>query len=266
MKTEQVKLSQVKVNAENPRTITKDKFVKLVNSILVFPKMLELRPAVVDSKMKALGGNMRTNALREIAKMSPEQIAERLSGLSDYAEKSAGEQNKLIEWWDKWLENPFAYIIKATELTEEERKQFIIKDNVSFGQWDYDALANQFDSKKLDDWAMDVWGTPPMAQTFPDATTSTSSASDIPTPPAASEDDGEGSFSNLPQELQGLDLNPDDLPKIQGDDNTAMERIIINYTKERLYDLLALLGMEKIDKVVYRLEEIIGEPEENDEE
>ena len=266
MNTEQVKLSQVKVNAENPRTITKDKFVKLVNSILVFPKMLELRPAVVDNKMKALGGNMRTNALREIAKMTPEQIAERLSGLSDYAEKSTGEQSRLIEWWGKWLENPFAYIIKATELTEEERKQFIIKDNVSFGQWDYDALANQFDSKKLDDWAMAVWVTPPMAQAFPDATTSTSSASDVPAPPAASEDDGEGSFSNLPQELQGLDLNPDDLPKIQGDDNTAMERIIINYTKERLYDLLALLGMEKIDKVVYRLEEIIGEPEENIEE
>lgn len=266
MNTEQVKLSQVKVNAENPRTITKDKFVKLVNSILVFPKMLELRPAVVDNKMKALGGNMRTNALREIAKMTPEQIAERLSGLSDYAEKSTGEQSKLIEWWGKWLENPFAYIIKATELTEEERKQFIIKDNVSFGQWDYDALANQFDSKKLDDWAMDVWVTPPMAQVFPDATTSTSSSSDIPAPPSASEDDGEGSLSNLPQELQGLDLNPDDLPKIQGDDDTAMERIIISYPRERLYDVLALLGMEKIDKVVYRLEEIIGEPEEDIEE
>ena len=59
MKTEQVKLSQVKVNGENPRTITKDKFEKLVNSILVFPKMLAIRPVVVDNKMAALGGNMR---------------------------------------------------------------------------------------------------------------------------------------------------------------------------------------------------------------
>lgn len=262
MNTEQVKLSQVKINAENPRTITTDKFNKLVNSILVFPKMLEIRPAVVDNKMKALGGNMRTNALREIAKMTPEQIATRLSGLSDYAEKSTGEQSKLIEWWGKWIEAPFAYIIKATELSEEERKQFIIKDNVSFGQWDYDALANKFDAQKLDDWAMDVWVTPPMAQTFPEAT---SSSSEAPTPPADSENDGNGTFSNLPQELQGLDLNPDDLPKIQGDDSTNMERIIITYPKERTQDILSLLGMDKLDKIVYRLDEIIGEPEEIEE-
>ena len=86
MKTEQVKLSQVKINSDNPRTITKEKFNKLINSILVFPKMLELRPIVVDNKMSALGGNMRTEALRAISKMSVEEIAQRLHGIADFVE------------------------------------------------------------------------------------------------------------------------------------------------------------------------------------
>lgn len=138
MKTEQVKLTQVKSNAANPRTITSDKFTKLVNSILVLPKMLEIRPIVVDNKMLSLGGNMRNNALMAIAKMTPEEIAARLSSLSDFQSKTKGERDKLVDWWGKWLEAPFAYIIKASELTEDEKKQFIVKDNVSYGQWDYD--------------------------------------------------------------------------------------------------------------------------------
>ena len=78
MDIEQVKLTQVKTNAENPRTITKPKFQKLIDSLLAFPAMLEIRPVVVDSRMVALGGNMRLNALKEIAKMPVKEIAERL--------------------------------------------------------------------------------------------------------------------------------------------------------------------------------------------
>lgn len=265
MKTEQFKLSQVKTNAANPRTITTDKFNKLVDSILVFPKMLELRPVVVDNKMVALGGNMRSSALKEIAKMMPEQIAIRLNSIADYLQKSKGEREKLVEWWGTWLEAPFAYIIKASELTEEERQQFIIKDNVSYGNWDYDALANNFDSKKLNDWAMDIWATPPTAfgSALSGDVNTQGTSSNVPEQPSSDEDDGNGAFLNLPAELQGLDLNPADLPKIQGDDNTAMERIIITYPKERLPELLSLLGMPSIDKVVYRIDEIIGATEED---
>lgn len=74
-----IKLSQIKVNAENPRTITGDKFQKLVNSILVFPKMLGVRPIVINKQYKALGGNMRTNALNYISKLTIQQIEERLA-------------------------------------------------------------------------------------------------------------------------------------------------------------------------------------------
>lgn len=259
MKTEQVKLTQVKANEANPRTITSDKFTKLVNSILVFPKMLELRPIVVDNKMLSLGGNMRGNALKAISKMTPEEVATRLSSLADFQSKSKPERDKLVEYWGKWLEAPFAFIIRASELTEDEKKQFIVKDNVSYGQWDYDLLANTFDNKKLEDWGMDVWQAAPVA--FTPMQPAASNSSPAPSQPDESEDDGKGAIpvENLPAELQGLDLNPNDLPKLQGDDITPMERIIITYPKDRLPELLALLGMSSIDKVVYRIDEIIPE-------
>lgn len=161
MNTVTVKLSQVKVNGDNPRTITNDKLNKLINSILVFPKMLNIRPVVVDDKMVALGGNMRLNALKLIAKMTPEELGTRLATIADYLRKSEGERITIANYWEEWLQKPVVEIIKASDLTEDERKQFIIKDNVAFGTWDYDMLANKFDDKLLGDWGMDVWTTQP---------------------------------------------------------------------------------------------------------
>lgn len=157
MKTEIVKLSQIKVNSANPRTITKEKFDKLLNSILVLPKMLELRPIVVDETFVALGGNMRYRALVAIDEMTVNELAQRLSGLRDYQKKTEAEQQRLVEYWDKWKDAPITHIIKASNLSEDERKEFIIKDNVGFGTWDMDVLANEWDSQDLDDWGLDVW-------------------------------------------------------------------------------------------------------------
>lgn len=264
MKIEQIKLSQVKVNTENPRTITKEKFNKLINSILVLPKMLELRPIVVDSKMVALGGNMRTNALKEIAKMDIEAIADRLMTIADFLEKKEGERKVLIEYWSGWLEKPTATIINASGMSAEERKQFIVKDNVSFGQWDYNELANKWDNSKLGDWGMDVWNANPAAfaplGSEPSATTANSYTPAVPD--ASEEDNPMEQFADaLPPELQGVDINPDHLPKIEGTDETAMERVIITYRKEQLAELQNLLGVS-IDKVVYRLDEILMPTEE----
>ena len=163
VQVEEIKLSRVKTNKDNPRTITRDKFDKLVNSILVFPKMLQLRPIVVDGKMTALGGNMRNEALRAIAKMRPEEVAERLARIADFVRKTKGERDALVEYWGQWLENPTAYIVKADNLSEQEREQFIVKDNVSFGTWNYDALSSKWDSSLLSDWGMDVWQAAPAA-------------------------------------------------------------------------------------------------------
>lgn len=157
MKTETVKLSQIALNSANPRTINKDKFEKLVNSILALPKMLDLRPIVVDNTMVALGGNMRYRALSAIAEMSDEELKERLSGIRDFQKKTQAEQDNLVEYWLRWKDKPTVPVIKASELTDAEQREFIIKDNVGFGEWDMDILANDWDSDDLVDWGVDVW-------------------------------------------------------------------------------------------------------------
>jgi DNA modification methylase len=116
-----IKLSDLHTNPDNPRLIKDDKFKKLVASIKDFPKMMALRPIVVDDTMTILGGNMRYNALRE-----------------------AG----FTEIDDSWVK-------QAKDLTPEEKKQFIIKDNLPFGEWDWDILANNFEIKDLLDWGFD---------------------------------------------------------------------------------------------------------------
>lgn len=117
---EKVKLSEVKSNPNNPRLIKDEKFSKLVKSIKEFPKMLEIRPIVVNEDMIVLGGNMRLKACKE-------------AGLKEIP------------------------IIKASDLTEEQQKQFIIKDNVGFGEWDWDILVNDWQSQELKEWGLDVW-------------------------------------------------------------------------------------------------------------
>lgn len=120
MKIETVKISAVKSNPNNPRIIKDDKFKKLVTSIKEFPQMLNIRPIVVNDEMIVLGGNMRLKACIE-------------AGLKEVA------------------------IIKASELTPEQQNEFIIKDNVGFGEWNWDDLANSWDTEQLTEWGMDVW-------------------------------------------------------------------------------------------------------------
>lgn len=118
-----VKISTIKANSKNPRVIKDDKFKKLVKSIQEFPEMLEKRPLVcftdVDGKYVVLGGNMRLKASQEI-------------GLKELP------------------------IVLADDWTQEQRDEFLIKDNVGFGEWDWDQLANEWDAEKLNDWGLDL--------------------------------------------------------------------------------------------------------------
>lgn len=157
MKIEKVKVSQIAVNLANPRTITDADFRKLVNSILVLPKMLNLRPIVVDSTFTALGGNMRSKALNYIAEMTEEALVEELEACNGFKKKNQEEQDALKAYWLKWHDNPVCPVVKADELTDAEKQEFIIKDNSSFGKWDFDALANEWDAEDLADWGVDVW-------------------------------------------------------------------------------------------------------------
>ena len=156
MKEEKLKISQVAINASNPRTITEDKFNKLITSILVLPKMLEVRPVVVDSKFVALGGNMRIKALQAIAEMGADDIASRLVADKTYSAKSKAEQDALLAYWAEWLAEPYINAIIVDNFSEAEQKEFIIKDNVSFGKWDWDMLANEWSEDMLDDWGLNL--------------------------------------------------------------------------------------------------------------
>lgn len=161
MQTEELKLSQVTVNSANPRTISKEKFDKLINSILIFPKMLELRPVVIDDMMVVLGGNMRYRALSAISEMSAAEINMKLAnGCRGYAQKTEAERQNLRVYWKAWLENPTVVIVRADQLSEEQKREFIIKDNVGYGEWDMDMLANEWPAEDLDDWGLDVWQDP----------------------------------------------------------------------------------------------------------
>lgn len=119
MQVDKVKISEVKTNPKNPRLIKDDKFLKLVKSIQEFPQMLELRPIVVDENNIVLGGNMRLKACKE-------------AGLKE------------------------VFIVRAKNLTELQKDEFIVKDNVGFGEWDWDMLANEWDVEKIQDWGLDL--------------------------------------------------------------------------------------------------------------
>lgn len=163
MQTERIKLSRLKVNENNPRTISKEKFEKLVDSILVFPNMLSVRPIVVDEEYRALGGNMRTEALREIGKMSLDAILERLYSMRDYNDLPEFDKENLIGFWKAWLSDKVVDIVNVKGFSDEEKRQFIIKDNLGYGEWDWDILSNEWDEELLSDWGVDipiVWDKP----------------------------------------------------------------------------------------------------------
>lgn len=250
MKTQKVLLTQLKVNVDNPRTITERKLRLLVERLLAFPKMITLRPVVVDERMTALGGNMRLRAFTQISHMTLDAIAETLAKTKNFQRLTKGEQEALLHQWQEWLEKPTVEIAKASDLTEAEKREFIIADNASFGEWDYDKLANEWDNEDLATWGVDVWQPePPMKS---------GNAGGL----AQAEGDVVFDTTNLPPELQGQDITPDDLPKIEGSDETLMERVILVYPKDRVAEVAQLLGLEKIDKVVYNLKEIIPDGEE----
>jgi DNA modification methylase len=119
MNIEWVKTKDIIPNENNPRILKDDKFKKLVQSIKDFPEMLEIRPIVVNNEMMILGGNMRWKAIQEI-------------GIKEIP------------------------IIKAENLTEEQQREFLIKDNVGFGEWDWDALANDWNPEELNEWGLEV--------------------------------------------------------------------------------------------------------------
>jgi hypothetical protein len=170
-----VPINTIKANPNNPRIIKDDKFAKLVKSITEFPQMLNLRPIVVNDDMVVLGGNMRLKACKE-------------AGLKDIP------------------------IIKASELTEQQQKEFIVKDNVGYGEWNWDDLANNWDAEELTEWGLDVWN------------------------------------NNLNDELLSIDNTIDDVkdssPKITDEGYSLFEIVMLHENKLILLDVINQLKRE----------------------
>jgi len=151
-------LSQLSENMSNPRTITDTKLERLVESILVFPRMLSLRPIVVDENNVILGGNMRFRALSRISSMKFPTLKKALSGSATFTKKTEFEREHLLDYWRAWLRSPVAPVSTAASLSSEERREFIIKDNVGFGEWDTDALSDDWSDIDFDEWGLDgLW-------------------------------------------------------------------------------------------------------------
>lgn len=157
MEIKNLKLAELRLNPTNPREVVEEKYKQLIDSILVFPKMMELRPVVYNARREVLGGNMRLRALQDIAQMSLEDIKARLECLEGYRSKPQAERVALLEFWQRWLDSPYAPAASAEGLTDAEQQEFIIKDNLSFGKWDWEALANDWDEEQLGEWGLDVW-------------------------------------------------------------------------------------------------------------
>lgn len=155
MNSEKIKLSQININARNPRKISDTQLERLVRSILIFPEMQTLRPIVIDETYTALGGNMRYRALTAISEKSPAEVNMMLAnGCKGYAQKTEAERQNLRDYWAAWLADPTAIIVRADQLTEEQKREFIIKDNVAFGDWDDELLTADFDPDELVDWGL----------------------------------------------------------------------------------------------------------------
>jgi hypothetical protein len=124
LKKDKMKISEIKLNKKNPRLIKDYKFEKLKKSITEFPKMLELRPIIIDNDNIILGGNMRYQALKDLG----------------------------------YKELPDNWVKKSSELSEEEKQRFVISDNINFGEFDWDIIANEWDTELIADWGLDVGG------------------------------------------------------------------------------------------------------------
>jgi ParB-like chromosome segregation protein Spo0J len=117
-----IKIDSIRVNPDNPRVIDESKFEKLKRSLKEAPWMMKLRPIIIDEDGVILGGNMRYQAL----------VA-----------------NGVKELRDEW-------VMKAEQLTEEQKHEFIVKDNLGYGNWDFELLREQYDEKDLEDWGFEL--------------------------------------------------------------------------------------------------------------
>lgn len=163
-KIENINLHDLVENQDNPRSIEPQQMQKLVESILTFPKMLQMRPIVCNENRVILGGNMRFRALLNIEQMEDEAIKNAIETVA--VKLIDGEKQQLCSHWEKWKAEPKVEVVIADSLSEEETDEFIIKDNVYFGSWDEEKLKGAFDVDDMQRWGLNPWKIQQEATTY----------------------------------------------------------------------------------------------------
>ena len=144
-----VNINQVRGNKNNPRVIKDERFKKLVESIKYFPEMLWKRNLVVESNEKGftvLGGNQRLRAINEIFKMPRHELQEQIAGVNN--------EKTILAFYD----SKQVPITLCDDWTLEQKREFIVRDNIDFGQWDMDKLSTEYEMEELDDWGLEAEG------------------------------------------------------------------------------------------------------------
>lgn len=149
-------ITEIELNSVNPRTISDSNMERLIQSLLLFPKMLELRPVVIDARKVAMGGNQRTKGLTAISQMFPDELMAKLKSYEAYNKMPVPQQAAILDHWLNWLSHPIVPVTRAEGLTDAELKEFIIKDNLPYGEWDKDVLGEVWDHEDLKDWGLDM--------------------------------------------------------------------------------------------------------------
>lgn len=234
MKTEEIALSRLVENEDNPRTITNSQFQKLVQSIIVFPRMLSLRPIVVDETMTALGGNMRLRALRHLTTMDETGIRLKLNAEGRLTEE---QQTAIIDYWKEWQMQPTVPVVYADDLSEAQKDEFVAKDNISYGSWDYSELANNWDAGQLQGWGLAVWN-----DVQPEFKANEESETRKP------QRSKTGAYDN---DTTGIDIDISSTPK-----EKRTGQIIINFKREEQQAVADFLGLGELDRVVYNFEDL----------
>lgn len=154
--SEKLDIRTLSVNPENPRTASEFMEGKLIESILVFPKMLEVRPIVVNGENIVLGGNMRLSMLKKIMEMEDDEIEDYMFNQKKFRLMPNEDKEHLREYWKKFKEEPVVPVRRAEDFTDDEEHEFLIKDNLHYGEDDVDVLKHNFDRESISDFTGSV--------------------------------------------------------------------------------------------------------------
>ena len=147
-----IDVRKLKPNPDNPRTMSEFMEGKLIESILVFPEMLELRPVLINADNVIVGGNGRVQCLNKIIELESDEIEDYLFNQKKFRLYSEEKQAELIEYWKKWQKKPVITVRELKDVTPEEEKEILVKDNLHYGEDDIELMKRHFDREFIGDY------------------------------------------------------------------------------------------------------------------